>query len=144
MIKVASSQKIEELIRRNSTPVDCRLNVGGFQGLILEQIEEAKVPEEELKQEEPASQLKKPKVLIANDELFQLSILEALFIKAGFEITTAINGQEAYEHFFSNFGDGKPGFDLVVLDLCMPVSDGFEACRKILSLSRNRIERGIF
>ena len=34
----------------------------------------------------------RPRVLIANDELFQLAILEALFKKAGFKITTAING----------------------------------------------------
>ena len=71
-------------------------------------------------------------MLIANDEFFQLSILEALFGKAGFEITTAINGQEAYEQYHETFRNGKLGFDVIVLDLCMPVSDGFEACKRIL------------
>ena len=40
---------------------------------------------------------KKPKVLIANDEAMQLYILQVLFLKHDFEVTTAINGHEAYE-----------------------------------------------
>ena len=79
----------------------------------------------------------RPRVLIANDEMFQLVILEALFEKAGFKITTAINGQEAYEHYIKSLDDPSAKFDLVVLDLCMPVTDGFEACKRILSLHIN-------
>ena len=40
---------------------------------------------------------KKFKVLIANDEPMQLFVLQVIFTKHDFEITTAINGHEAYE-----------------------------------------------
>ena len=36
------------------------------------------------------------------------------------------------------YKDGKPGFDLVVLDLCMPVTDGFEACKQIMHFNTKR------
>jgi YesN/AraC family two-component response regulator len=39
----------------------------------------------------------KRRVLIANDEQMQLFVLKVLFNKADFEITTAINGYEAFE-----------------------------------------------
>jgi DNA-binding response OmpR family regulator len=54
----------------------------------------------------------------------QLHCLEAVFKKNNFEVTTAINGHEAFEHF------KRPNqiYDLIVLDLNMPISDGFETC----------------
>ena len=127
-IVVASCHKIERLIQKNFIPASSKPNTENMPLLF----EEAKVPEEEAKQQEPVNQHAQPpklRVLIANDELFQLSILEALFGKSGFDVTTAINGQEAYEHCLRKFANGNSGFDLVVLDLCMPVSDGFNACR---------------
>ena len=40
---------------------------------------------------------KKWKVLIANDEQMQLYVLKVIFTKHEFDITTAINGHEAFE-----------------------------------------------
>ena len=42
------------------------------------------------------------------------------------EATTAINGHEAFEIVCNN------NFDLVVLDLQMPISDGYETCENII------------
>ena len=41
------------------------------------------------------------------------------------EATTAINGHEAFEILCNQ------DFDLVVLDLQMPISDGYETCKNI-------------
>lgn len=48
--------------------------------------------------------------------------------KNEFEVKTAINGHEAFEIF----KDPVLSFDLVILDLNMPISDGYETCQNIL------------
>jgi CheY-like chemotaxis protein len=45
------------------------------------------------------------------------------------EITTAINGHQAFELLSKTLD-----FDLVVLDLHMPISDGYETCSNIVKL----------
>ena len=70
--------------------------------------------------------------LIANDEEIQLEILKYMFEKAGMEVTTAINGYQAFEIVSSQTEETR--FDLVVLDLNMPISDGYETCRNITNL----------
>ena len=54
----------------------------------------------------------------------------------GFECTTATNGYEAFTHAKKAFyGDKK--FDLVLLDLNMPVCSGYECCERIVALYSN-------
>ena len=74
------------------------------------------------------------KCLIANDDPLQLTILETLFEKLNFNVTTAINGQSAYEEVRKFMIDQNSYFDLILLDLNMPVTDGYEACSKILQI----------
>ena len=69
-------------------------------------------------------------------------ILQALFTKFEFDITTAINGHQAYETIADSLANPDESiknnyhqmFDLIVLDLNMPISDGFESCKNILKL----------
>ena len=56
-------------------------------------------------------------------------------------MTTAINGHEAYNIIIESLKKKEESdhqhhmlFDIVLLDLNMPISDGFEACQKILKL----------
>jgi CheY-like chemotaxis protein len=84
---------------------------------------------------------KKYKVLLANDEQMQLYILNMLFYKNDFEVTTAINGHEAYEYVVNSLKQYKNSnfceahlFDVIVLDLNMPISDGYESCKNIQNL----------
>ena len=55
------------------------------------------------------------------------------FQNFGFTVETAQNGFEAFEIVQKNFYKGIP-FDLIILDLCMPIADGYEAIKNINNL----------
>jgi CheY-like chemotaxis protein len=61
-----------------------------------------------------------------------------MFEKAGMEVVTAINGYQAFEIVSKQ--TEQTGFDLVILDLNMPISDGYETCRNITRMfTRDKI-----
>jgi CheY-like chemotaxis protein len=68
-------------------------------------------------------------VLIAEDIDFSFQYLEALLSKTGVKILWAKNGQEAVDLAISN-----PEIDLVLMDMHMPVKNGYEATVEILKL----------
>lgn len=76
------------------------------------------------------------KVLVAEDNLVNQKLVRRLLEKAGCEVAIASNGQEALEllesgqHFSGEEGD----FDLVLMDIQMPVMGGVEA----VGILRNR------
>ncbi len=70
------------------------------------------------------------KVLIADDEQLIRTLIRDFLEKAGYEVTEAVNGLEAVE-LFSAVGD----FGLVILDIMMPVMDGYEALKQIRTIS---------
>ena len=54
------------------------------------------------------------------------------------EVVTAINGHQAFEIVSKQ--TEHTGFDLVILDLNMPISDGYETCRNIIKMfTRHKI-----
>ena len=67
----------------------------------------------------------KPLNLYIEDELDTRGAYSALLRKAGFRVAEASNGVQGVEAVF----DLKP--DLVLLDLSLPVVDGYEAMRRI-------------
>ena len=67
----------------------------------------------------------KEKILIVDDEDVNLRMLSQWLIPLGYDIEVASNGEEAVQ----KAGDYRP--DLIILDLMMPVMDGYEACRLI-------------
>jgi diguanylate cyclase (GGDEF)-like protein/PAS domain S-box-containing protein len=70
----------------------------------------------------------KPLVLIVDDDAFMRKVFKDTLEKGSFLTTTASNGVEALAKFI----ELQP--DLVLLDLIMPMRDGFETCREIRSL----------
>jgi len=65
-------------------------------------------------------------VLLAEDDSANYLLEEKILKKAGFQVIQAANGKEAVEQCQKN-----PEIALVLMDLKMPVMDGFEATRKI-------------
>ena len=59
------------------------------------------------------------KALIVDDQADARDIITRMLSTVGFEIETAVNGADALEKVTT-------GFDLVILDLSMPVMDGFQ------------------
>ena len=74
-------------------------------------------------------------MLVANDDEYQLWFLEELFQSSKFKVWKAINGQEAFTQA-QEIKAKNINLDLVVLDLNMPISNGYEACEKIVKLFR--------
>jgi len=68
-------------------------------------------------------------ILIVDDEPRYLRLLEANLCTEGYEVITAQNGKEAIEMFSVN------PVDLIVLDVMMPLMDGFETCQRIRQYS---------
>ena len=66
-----------------------------------------------------------PTILIVDDEPFNIDYLEQELEELNYVILTATNGREALDRVRSE----KP--DLILLDIMMPVMDGYEATRKI-------------
>jgi len=69
-------------------------------------------------------------ILITEDEEVNFFYLKTLFQRADAKVLRAKNGKEAVD-IISEYGGG---IDLIMMDLNMPVMDGYEAMRIIKSL----------
>ena len=76
--------------------------------------------------------MKSMKVLAVDDNRTNLHILQVFLKKLGHEVVLAENGEEAVKRFEAD----QP--DLILLDIMMPVMDGFEAARRIKAMNRER------
>lgn len=75
--------------------------------------------------------LKGMKVLLVEDNALNMKIEEFMLEREGAVITQAFNGQEAV----NIFADSEPGtFDIILMDIMMPVMDGLTATRTIRAL----------
>ncbi len=72
-------------------------------------------------------------ILLAEDNELNMEIAEFMLQNEGAEVTKAWNGQEAVERFRKS----NPGeFDVILMDIMMPVMNGYEAAKLIRSLDR--------
>lgn len=65
------------------------------------------------------------KILIVEDEKAISDIIKFNLAKEGFEADTAYDGQDGLEKALA----GKP--DLILLDVMLPLMDGFEVCKRV-------------
>ena len=74
----------------------------------------------------------KMSVLAVDDNRTNLHILQVFLKKLGHDVLLAENGEQAVQRFLEH----QP--DLVLLDIMMPVMDGFEAARRIKAACRDK------
>ena len=95
-----------------------------------------KVPAEflkkvDLKPKKPKKTLLDIRVLIAEDNPINLKLIETLLAQYKLKTHSVVNGKEAVDLF-----DKDKGFDLILMDIDMPVMDGITATRLIKEIQR--------
>jgi two-component system sensor histidine kinase/response regulator len=70
------------------------------------------------------------KILLTEDSADNQRIISLILSRAGFHVTVAENGQVAYDVAMAALNEGAP-FDLILMDMQMPVMDGYEATRRL-------------
>ncbi|MEI7491692.1 MAG: ATP-binding protein [Bacteroidota bacterium] len=71
------------------------------------------------------------KVLVAEDNLINQKIVSFQLKRMGFDVKLVDNGQSALEEFTAN------KFDLIILDIQMPVMDGYQVAKAIRNLEKS-------
>ncbi len=95
--------------------------------------EENNIPEPDVESVNPVPAVARElKILVVDDEVTNRMVLNAMLKRDGFTVLMAENGKEAIEVF------EKEELDLVLMDVMMPVMDGYEATRIIKSSIGNR------
>ena len=74
--------------------------------------------------------MSKTRILVVDDEPSIIKFLKANLETQSYKVLTAINGAEALQTFELELPD------LVILDIIMPVMDGFEVCRRLREWSQ--------
>ena len=74
----------------------------------------------------------KGKILVVDDEVYIVHILDFSLGMEGYEVVTALDGEQALE----KVAQQKP--DLIVLDIMMPKLDGYETCKALKANAETR------
>ena len=71
-------------------------------------------------------------ILIVEDDETSSILLQVYLSQGNYNLLYAVNGKKAVQMFREN-----PNIDLILMDLKMPVLDGYEATRQIRKLNKN-------
>jgi PAS domain S-box-containing protein len=74
-----------------------------------------------------------PVILVVDDVAENRSLLEVILSRAGYRIETAVNAQEAIEK------SSQRRYDLILMDMQMPIVNGIDATRRIRAEGPNRM-----
>lgn len=73
-----------------------------------------------------------PKILLVEDNEMNRDMLSRRLIRKGYEVVMALDGQQAIEMA------GSESPDLILMDMSLPVIDGWEATRRVKAADRTR------
>jgi len=71
----------------------------------------------------------KPKILLAEDDVALSFVIKDNLTDAGYDVTTSADGEAAWQEF------QKKNYDICLLDVNMPLRDGFSLAKKIRQLT---------
>src|SRR6266478_2549095 len=83
--------------------------------------------------DEEQAMAEQSKILIVDDEPFNVDLLEQELEELGYETISAANGQEALARVAAEAPD------LILLDVMMPIMDGFTVCRILKDNDETRL-----
>ncbi|MGB7212374.1 MAG: response regulator [Gemmatimonadales bacterium] len=73
-----------------------------------------------------------PRVLLVEDNEMNRDMLSRRLMKAGYEVAMAVDGAEGVEMA------RQGGYDIILMDMSLPVIDGWEATRQIRAIDALR------
>jgi len=71
------------------------------------------------------------RILVAEDNTVNQRLIRRLLEKKGHTVNIANDGKEAVDIFIKNAGNPQEKFQMILMDILMPVMDGTEATRRI-------------
>jgi CheY-like chemotaxis protein len=83
-----------------------------------------------VKPKQPSGSVRKPSIVLVDDEEMALTVVKRILSDAGFEVTTALSGFEC----LNAIRQRPHAYDLILLDLTMPFMDGEETFRRVLEI----------
>lgn len=88
-------------------------------------------PEDDEKAKERVHELKKRRLLLVEDNDFNMEIETELLTEAGYVVDTAVDGSIAVDKVRNS---GPDDYEVILMDIQMPVMDGYQAAEAIRSL----------
>jgi len=76
-------------------------------------------------------------ILVCEDNLMNQQVICELLERVGIRTAVADNGSVGYEMVKNRMESGKKQFDLIFMDIYMPVMDGLEAAEKIMEIKKD-------
>ncbi|RYE64797.1 MAG: response regulator [Oxalobacteraceae bacterium] len=116
----------KHLIELMGGVLDCESEVGVGSNFWFElELPEVETAEPRLQEREVGSASSSTRLLVVDDHPTNLKVVEIILEGAGMSVTTAADGEEAVACWTAS------GFDLILMDMQMPVMDGLSAVRAI-------------
>ena len=91
------------------------------------------VDEHKVQKDIPEKSIEGLHILLVEDNELNMEIAEFMLRNEGADVTKAWNGRKAVEIFEKSRPDE---FDVILIDIMMPVMNGYEAARMIRSMDR--------
>jgi len=113
--------------------VESNLGIGSsFYFTCQLELGDVEIRQNRVNEERVSIEHKKIKILLVEDDLISRTIIERYAMKNSWEITNAVNGQNAIDSF------KQKKFDIVLMDVQMPVLDGYTATNQIRAYEHKR------